>query len=135
MFLGRMGGVGGDGRRRGCARMKWCAGGAREIGCVGRWTEAGAPWVTWVQAVTPTIRNNRTTAVTQPRGVGDAAPYGRVRDVGVSIVGNRCVNAANLRPPLGSPERGAVAARSGVTEGLVQRGCNAITLPVNPIPP
>ena len=31
---------------------------------------------------------------------------------------NRCVNAANLRPPLGSPERGAVTAQRAVTEGL-----------------
>ena len=45
---------------------------------------------------------------------------------------NRCVNAANLIPPLGSPERGAVAARSAATEGLVQRWCGVITSPVNP---
>ena len=31
---------------------------------------------------------------------------------------NRCVNAANLCPPLGSPERGAVTAQRAVTEGL-----------------
>ena len=46
-------------------------------------------------------------------------------------MGNGCVNAASLRPPFGSPERGAVAARSGVTEGLVQRWCGKTTLPVN----
>ena len=50
---------------------------------------------------------------------GRPAPYGRQRYIGVGIVVNRCVNAANLRPPLGSPERGAVAARRAVTEGLV----------------
>ena len=50
---------------------------------------------------------------------GRPAPYGRQRYIGVGIVVNRCANAASLRPPLGSPERGAVAARSGVTEGLV----------------
>ena len=38
---------------------------------------------------------------------------------------SRCANA------LGSPERGAVAARSAVTEGLVQRWCGETTLPVN----
>ena len=38
----------------------------------------------------------------------------------------------HLHPPLGSPERGAVAALCAVTEGLVQRGCGAITLQVNP---
>ncbi len=37
-----------------------------------------------------------------------------------------------LRPPLGSPERGAVAALCAVTEGLVQRWCGEITLSVNP---
>ena len=39
--------------RRGCARMKWCAGGAREIAYVGMWTLLGAPRVTRVQSVTP----------------------------------------------------------------------------------
>ena len=33
--------------------------------------------------------------------------------------------------PLGSPERGAVAARSAVTEGLAQRWCGETTLPIN----
>ena len=106
---------------------QWCAGCAREIGCVGRWTEAGAPWVTWVQAVTLNVRNQPTPAVTLPRGVEDAAPYGRQLNVGISIVVNRCVSAANFRPPLGSPERGAVAALCAVTEGLrptlVRCGC------------
>ena len=45
---------------------------------------------------------------------------------------NKCAIAASLYPPLGSPERGAVAALCAVTEGLVQRGCDAITLPINP---
>ena len=85
-----------------------------------------------MQAVTPTIRNHPTPAVTRRRGVEDAAPYGRVLDVSVRIVVNRCVNAANFCPPLGSPERGAVAALCAVTEGLVQRGCGVITLSVNP---
>ena len=47
---------------------------------------------------------------------------------------NRCANAANLLPPLGSPERGAVAARSGVTEGLVQRGCGHTSVIRKPRP-
>ena len=89
--------------------------------------EADAPYQTLELSATPAIRANVTPAVTQPRGVEDAAPYGRVRDVGVSIVANRCVNAANLLPPLGSPERGAVTAQRAVTEGLVQGGCGAIT--------
>ena len=75
-----------------------------------------------MQSATPTIRNHPTPAVTLPRGVEDAAPYGRVRDEGVSIVVNGCIDAANLCPPLGSPERGAVAAQRAVTEGLVQGG-------------
>ena len=85
------------------------------MGC-GR--EVGAPWVTRALSATPNVRNQPTPAVTRTRGVGDAAPYGRVRDVGCSIVVNSCANAADFRPPLGSPERGAVAARSAVTEGL-----------------
>ena len=40
---------------------------------------------------------------------------------------NGCVKGNNLLPPLGSPERGAVAALCAVTEGLAQRGCGAIT--------
>ena len=74
----------------------------------------------------------RTPAIPQPRGVEDAAPYGQQRDVGICIAVNSCANAANLCPPLGSPERGAVAALCAVTEGLVQRWCDVITLPVNP---
>ena len=96
--MGRMGGVGGDGRRRGCARMKWCAGGARGIGCVGRWTEAGAPWVTWVQSAMPNVCNQPTPAVARMRGVEDAAPYGREENHSISITANKRVNAANLCP-------------------------------------
>ena len=66
----------------------------------------------------PNVRTHPTPAIPQPRGVGDAAPYGRQRNVGCDIVVSRCADAANLHPPLGSPERGAVAARSAVTEGL-----------------
>ena len=88
-----------------------------------------------MQAVTPNVRNQPTPAVTRPRGVEDAAPYGQKRNHGISIVVSRCAIAANFRPPLGSPERGAVAAQCAVTEGLVQGGCGAITLPVNLIPP
>ena len=46
--------------------------------------------------------------------------------------GKHMRKGGNLRPPLGSPERGAVAARSAVTEGLGRRGCDAITSSVNP---
>ena len=119
-----------DGRRR-YARIKWCAGCARGIEYVGRWTEADAPEVTRVPSVTPDGCNHPTPAVTRTRGVEDAAPYGRVLDVSVRIVVNRCVNAANLHPALGSPERGAVAALCAVTEGLVQRGCGIPALPVD----
>ena len=80
--------------------------------------KVGATWETQALSVTPNGCNQPTPAVTRRRGVEDAAPYGRVLDVSVRIVVNRCVNAANLRPPLGSPERGAVAARRAVTEGL-----------------
>ena len=94
--------------------------------------KVGATWETQALSVTPNGCNQPTPAVTRRRGVEDAAPYGRVLDVSVRIVVNRCVNAANLHPALGSPERGAVTARSAVTEGLVQRGCGVITLSVNP---
>ena len=73
----------------------------------------------------------RTPAIPQPRGVEDAAPYGQQRDVGICIAVNSCANAANLCPPLGSPERGAVTARSDVTEGLAQGWCGAITSSAN----
>ena len=76
-------------------------------------------------SVTLNVRNQPTPAIRRTRGVGDAAPYGRQRNAGIRTAVNRCANA------LGSPERGAVAARSAVTEGLVQGGCGVITLPVN----
>ena len=95
-----------NGRRR-RARMKRCAGCARGIEYVGRWTPPSAPWKTPSQSATPTIRNQPTPAMPRPRGVEDAAPYGRQLNVGISIVVNRCAIAANLRPSLGSPFRGA----------------------------
>ena len=85
-----------------------------------------------MHSATPNVRNQLTPAIPQPRGVEDAAPYGQVRNVGISIEVSGCVNAANPLPPLGSPERGAVAALCAVTEGLVQGGCGAPTLSVNP---
>ena len=65
------------------------------------------------------------------RGVEDAAPYGREENHSIRNVVNMRVDAASLRPPLGSPERGAVAALCAVTEGLVQRRCGVVMLPVN----
>ena len=56
-----------------------CAGGARGIANVGRWTEAGAPWVTRVPSVTLAIRANVAPAVTQPWCTEDGAPYGQQR--------------------------------------------------------
>ena len=46
-------------------------------------------------------------------------PYGRLRNVGISIVGSRCERAKTSTHPLGSPERGAVTALRAVTEGLI----------------
>ena len=92
----------------------------------------GAPWETWVKSVTPNVCNQPTPAIPRPRGVEDAAPYGREENHGIRIMVNRCVNAANLILPLGSPERGAAAAHSDVTEGFGQGGCGVITLSVNP---
>ena len=90
-----------------------------------RRTLPDAPWKTQVLLVTPNGRNQPTPAIPRPRGVEDAAPYGWEEILGISIVVNSHVNAARLRPPLGSPERGAVTALCAVTEGLVQRGYNA----------
>ena len=84
-----------------------------------------------MQAATPNSCTHPTPAIPQRRGVEDAAPYGRQRNVGCGIVVNRCANAANLCPPLSSPERGGVAALCAVTEGLVQGGCGEITLSDN----
>ena len=44
-------------------------------------------------------------------GVEDAAPYGWVRNVGISIAINRCVNAANLILPLSAPLKGELSRR------------------------
>ena len=51
-----------------CASLKWCAGCARGIGYVERWTDAGAPWETRVQAVMPAIRNRSSAADKQRKG-------------------------------------------------------------------
>ena len=45
--------------------------------------------------------------------------------------GKQLRKCRSLRPPLGSPERGAVAARRAVTEGLGQRWFGAATLSVD----
>ena len=54
--------------KRGCARVKWCAGGARGIEYVWRRTKAGAPWVTRVKSATPNVRSRSTAADTQRKG-------------------------------------------------------------------
>ena len=43
--------------------------------------EASALLETWVRLVTPNVCTQPTPAVTRPRGVEDAAPYGWVRDI------------------------------------------------------
>ena len=75
-----------------------------------------------------------TLSVIRRRGVGDAAPYGRQRNHGISIMVSRCANAASLRPPLGSPERGAVAALCAVTEGLVPASVRRNNVASQPTP-
>ena len=116
-YLPRLPGVGG--RKTSVRPPKWCAGCARGIEYVWKRTLPCAPLETRVLSATPNNCTQPTPAVTKPRGVEDAAPYGQKLNVGIRIVVDRCVNAANLCPSLGSPERGAVTARSGVTEGLV----------------
>ena len=68
--------------QRGCARMNWCAGCARWIGYVERWTDAGAPWETRVQAVMPNVRN-RSTAADKQRKCGRGS--GVARETGVIL--------------------------------------------------
>ena len=114
--------------------MKWCAGCARGIEYVWKRTLPCAPLETRVLSATPNNCTQPTPAVTKPRGVEDAAPYGREENHGIRIVVDRCVNAANLCPSLGSPERGAVTARSGVTEGLVQGRCGHTSVIRQPRP-
>ena len=60
--------------------------------------EAGASWETWAELAAPNVSTHPTPAIPQPRGVEDAAPYGREENHGISIAENRCANAANLHP-------------------------------------
>ena len=106
----------------------------REIEYVGRRRLPCATRETLAQSATPNVCNRSTPALIRRRGVEDAAPYGRVRNVririvaiGISITVSRCANAPNLHPSIGSPERGAVTAQRAVTEGLVQGGCGETT--------
>ena len=96
--------------QHGFARMKWCAGCARGIGYVRRRTEAVAPWVTWVQLVTPAIRTHPTPAAIQTRGVEDAAPYGRQLNVGISIVVSSCARVTASATP-SAPLKGELSRR------------------------
>ena len=103
----------------------------REIEYVGRRRLPCATRETLAQSATPNVCNRSTPALIRRRGVEDAAPYGRSLNVRISITVSRCAIAANFLPPLGSPERGAVAALCAVTEGLAQRWCGETTLPIS----
>ena len=116
-----------------CARTKWCAGCARVILCAG-WRKRGRRTVGDAGAV----GQAKPLRLTQPR---HSSEHGASRtppptgDSGTQVSASRQTVAQTSQTSaqaLGSPERGAVTARSGVTEGLVQRGCGAITLHVNP---
>ena len=100
-----------DGRRRPGAPRQWCAGCAREIEYVGRRTLPCTSWETRVQAVTPNVRNHPAPAVTQTRGVEDAAPYGHQRDEGIRIMVNGCAKAKPPPTPL-APLKGELSRRS-----------------------
>ena len=119
-----------DGQRR-CARTKWCAGCVRVILCAG-WRKRGRRTVGDAGAV----GQAKPLRLTQPR---HSSEHGASRtppltgDSGTQVSASRQTVAQTSQTSahaLGSPERGAVTARSGVTEGLVQRGCDAISLPV-----
>ena len=113
------------------AYNKWCAGCAREIAYVGRWTR-GRRTVGDVGAVGHAERPH----TTHPGGHTTAGRRGRrpLRATAERRCQHRGKQMCKRRKPPPTPwpppERGAVAARSGVTEGLVQRGCDAISLPV-----
>ena len=111
--------------------QKMCAGGARDIAYAGRWTQGGrtvgnANAIGRAGHPHPSHPGNPATAGRRGRRPLRVADKRRYQHSGKQM--RKC---NHLRPSLGSPERGAVAARSAVTEGLVQRRCGAITSPVN----
>ena len=112
--------------------MKRCAGCARGIEYVGRWTRGGCAVGNVVK-----IGHAERVRLTHPGNPANAGRRGRrpLRAGGKPRYqhrGKQMRKGEHLRPPLGSPERGAVAALCAVTEGLVQGGCGAPTLSVNP---
>ena len=88
--------------------------GAREVGAGydtwGDGREASTQYQTRVPPATPDIRTNFTPAIPRTRGVEDAAPYGRVRDVGCGIVVNRCAKATASTQP-SAPLKGELSRR------------------------
>ena len=114
-----------------CARTKWCAGCASVILCAG-WRKRGRRTVGDAGAV----GQAKPLRLTQPRhssehGASRTPPLTGDSGTQVSASRQRVAQTSQTSAhALGSPERGAVTARSGVTEGLVQRGCDAISLPV-----
>ncbi len=117
-----------------CARIKWCAGGAREISFVGRWTRGGCD-----AGNAGAIGQATRLHLTRPGGHAKAGRRGR-RPLRAEAKrrnphrGKQMRKGGNPLPPLGSPERGAVTARSGVTEGLVQRRCGHTSVIRKPRP-
>ena len=111
---------------------KWCAGCARDIAYAGRWTQGGrtvgnANAIGRAGHPHPSHPGNPATAGRRgrrPLRVADKRRY--------QHRGKQMRKGNHLRPSLGSPERGAVAALCAVTEGLVQRGCGMTTLQVIP---
>ena len=96
---------------------QWCAGCACGIGCVGRWTEAGAPWVTRVKSATPNVRNRSTAADRQRKG-GRGGGVAR----GASVVGQQTNGAPGTVRPTTCGERFRIANTSSVIQRKGRRG-------------
>ena len=86
-----------------------------ELHTLGGGREAGAPWVTRVQSATPNSCNEPGPAVPRPRGVEDAAPYGRLRNERFRVEhnGHGQTYTLNIRTPHGSAETYPLAATVG----------------------
>ena len=89
---------------------KWCAGCARGIEYIWKRTLPCAPLETRVLSATPNNCTQPTPAVTKPRGVEDAAPYGREENHGIRIVVSRCVRVTASAHPL-APLKGELSQR------------------------
>ena len=95
-------------------------------------SDGGAPGTVRPTRRDVTFSNKPTPSVIQRKGRRGRRPLRVSAKRRYQHRGKQTRKGNSLLPPLGSPERGAVAARSGVTEGLVQRWWGETTLSANP---